>query len=977
MNKNALRCLIAGALLSPATLFALGLGDIRLNSALNQPFDADIDLASATADELSSLKVSLASEEAFRRYGLDRPNFLTGFSFRLDGATSAQPVIKVRSASAVSEPFLNLLVEVSWTGGRVLREYTVLLDPPVMGPAAQISTPVQAPVSAAANAGAIVRSAAPVTAPVAAPAQSSVRRPAAAAPDSYTVRNADTLSKIAGAMAQGNDFSSRQAMLAIYRANPGAFDGNMNVLRSGSVLRIPPAADIAAISAGEANAEVSRQTGLWRTAVATSAPAEAGAERLRLVPAEQRGSTAGGAAGNTAANAASDARVRALEAELAEARRLLDLKNAELARMQSALGGAQSAANMAAAASSSAEAAQSSAASSVEATEPVAEEAASSASAQPEPTPAPAAMAAAPAAPAAAEPGLFSKLSQYATWLIGGALVLILGLLVWARRRQQQAEEESTDTFTAQDFAAHISRKTADQSASSVSVVESTGEFRPLADADDEGDFELPKAATRTAGDDTLSSETAIHVDQQDALAEADFHMAYGLYDQAADIVKLAIERDPQRRDLKVKLAEIFFVWGNPDSFLEVAQQLHDTQDEAPAGEWDKVLIMGKQICPDAALFAGDIAGSRSGDHIDVNLEGGEHHVDIDLFEAPSAEQPGSDIDFELASTAERPRNDDAGLDFLLDEPQRGVDDEPTREIESNARTQETPAIESSSLPDRGAVTIREKLDHSLFDEEIPGADRTAELSIDEIGLSMGDADDDAADFEVPGQIGDDELTRIAERESAFDSETKTLLAPHIEQGDSLSGSTGDTVTVEEIDLDDTHNPLDADLDGTGTFRSTQKIDVNFDQLNGIADTAEQLRPDAGSTGIFNAPAGLGLDMDLDHLADPRGFAPVGDTVKQVGRAADEVDAFSAQVFGGEAAADSNDTNLTEVMDAELDMGTIEPATMSEVGTKLDLARAYMDMGDPDGARSILQEVLDEGNPGQKQEAQRLLSSIG
>ncbi len=962
MNKNALRFLVASALLSPATLYALGLGEIRLNSALNQPFDADIALVSATSDELSSLKVALASEETFRRYGLDRPNFLSSFSLQVADASSGQPVIKVRSTSAVSEPFLNLLVEVSWTGGRVLREYTVLLDPPVMGPAAVASQPVQTPRAGAESAGAIVRQA-PVPAPVPASRPSVAAAAPVGAGESYTVRNGDTLSKIANTITQDNA-TTRQTMLAIYRANQPAFVGNMNVLRAGSVLRIPAAADIAAVSSAEASAEISRQNGLWRNAAANAAGSTAASERLRLVPAEQGGTTTGQAGGG---NAASAERIRALEAELAEARRLLDLKNAELAQMQQSLGAGQS--GMAAAASSeSAAPVESAESSSAAASEPA------SVPAQAEP-----ATEVKPETPAAPQPGLLSRLSQYGLWLIGGALLLIVALLLWFRRRQSSLVEDAAETYTARDFEAHIARRAssaAPAAAAAVSVVESTGEHEAL---DDQPVYAAaaPVTAKKTLSEDTLSSETAIHVDQQDALAEADFHMAYGLYDQASDIVNLAIEREPQRRDLKVKLAEIFFVWGNKDSFLDIAQQLHDTQDAAAPGEWDKVLIMGKQICPDEALFAGDIAGSRSADSIDVNLEGGEHRVDIDLYDAPEGDRPKSDgdIDFQLDPTIEQRKNDDAGLDFLLDEPQRGVDNDPTREMDGNARTQETPTIESSSLPDRGAVTIREKLDTSRFDEEISSADRTAELSLDEIGLNVDALDEDGAEGIDSHQIGDDELTRLAERFDDGASETKTLLAPHMDDLGEPEIKIGDTITVEEIDLDDTQDAVDVDLDGTGTFRSTQKIDVDLDQLGaGVGDTVEQVRLDSGHTGIFHAPSDL--DMDLDRLADPKGINSLGDTVKQTGRGTDSDD-FSDQVFGGQGAMSRAETQRTEVINAELDMSGIEPATMSEVGTKLDLARAYMDMGDPDGARSILQEVLDEGNPGQKQEAQRLLSSIG
>src|SRR6185436_284720 len=94
-------------------------------------------------------------------------------------------------------------------------------------------------------------------------------------------------------------------------------------------------------------------------------------------------------------------------------------------------------------------------------------------------------------------------------------------------------------------------------------------------------------------------------LDQGDPLAEADFHMAYGLYDQAADLVRIAIAREPERRDLKLKLLEVYFVWGNKEQFLAAARDLATSRDEAAPGEWEKIVIMGKQLAPDDELFAG------------------------------------------------------------------------------------------------------------------------------------------------------------------------------------------------------------------------------------------------------------------------------------------------------------------------------------------------------------------------------------
>ena len=146
MRRHLPRLLLLGALLSPVTLYALGLGEIRLNSALNQPFDAEIELISPTAEELASLKVGLASNDLFSRYGLDRPRICRRSMFSVQRTRDGRATIKVTSNRSVTEPFVTLLVEASWARGRLLREYTVLLDPPVFMPSqpeapAPVTTP--------------------------------------------------------------------------------------------------------------------------------------------------------------------------------------------------------------------------------------------------------------------------------------------------------------------------------------------------------------------------------------------------------------------------------------------------------------------------------------------------------------------------------------------------------------------------------------------------------------------------------------------------------------------------------------------------------------------------------------------------------------------------------------------------------------------------------------------------------------------
>gem|GEM_PF-5503742 len=137
---------LAPFLLFALQAWALGLGDIRLSSALNEPLRAEIELLAVTPEELDNLTVQLAAPETFQRYNLDRPMFLTGLRFDVEksGRTDSN-VIRVSSTGPITEPFITFLVEVTWSRGRLLREYTVLLDPPTFAPPPMTTAPVTAP----------------------------------------------------------------------------------------------------------------------------------------------------------------------------------------------------------------------------------------------------------------------------------------------------------------------------------------------------------------------------------------------------------------------------------------------------------------------------------------------------------------------------------------------------------------------------------------------------------------------------------------------------------------------------------------------------------------------------------------------------------------------------------------------------------------------------------------------------------------
>ena len=173
-------CALILAALMPAGAMALGLGDIHLKSALNAPLEAEIDLT-ATAEEIRGLKVALASRENFSRYGLDYPAFLDSVTLVPGKSADGHDVLQVRSTSPVTEPFATLLIEASWARGRLVREYTVLLDPPVFtGDKASAAAAVAAPAeSAQARSGNVERPARP---PMPVAQASSSGGPAASAP---------------------------------------------------------------------------------------------------------------------------------------------------------------------------------------------------------------------------------------------------------------------------------------------------------------------------------------------------------------------------------------------------------------------------------------------------------------------------------------------------------------------------------------------------------------------------------------------------------------------------------------------------------------------------------------------------------------------------------------------------------------------------------------------------------------------------
>ncbi|HEX3847120.1 MAG TPA: FimV/HubP family polar landmark protein [Steroidobacteraceae bacterium] len=1032
-------CLSALTFVWPASSFALGLGEIHLNSALNEPLAADIDLIAASPDELAALRANLAGRDAFTRYGIDRPAFLSNLTFKVGKSKEGHDALLVRSTDAISEPFVTFLVEVNWARGRLMREYTVLLDPPVYTPgeSASNSAPVSAPTGTA-QAPRPAAAGAAATAPSAASPRASARSSSAGAESggassgalnggTYTVGSGDTLTKVARSLRAGSPGDVDQAMIALYRANPDAFGGNINILRRGAVLRIPGADQIAALNQSEAMSEVHRQMSEWRSGAGAESqghlrlvtPGAGGAAATPSVPSAPAGNTA--ALGNE--NQALRERVKELESQVAESHRLIDIRNGELSALQRKLS-TQATPPTAAPPPTPA---QPPAASTPSPAVPTPAPTPAASAAAPEVTPAPAPV---PVPPPAAQkkPSTSAESGSWIDWIaehwwVPAAVIvaLILVLFVAAQRRRQGALSEFDRVEDTGITDLRAPKATGARREDSF-VVEESGEhrqptFEPAVDHSGDTSVEMKPS------EDTLSSESAVNLDQGDPLAEADFHMAYGLYDQAADLVRIALEREPDRRDLRLKLLEIYFVWGNKDAFLQTAKELEASRDRAPAGEWDKIVIMGRQIAPDDPMFSSTAGSGRgAGALVDLNLEGGENRVDIDLFGEPGGERSrlenslAKDGD-DTASTGESPRmHAGSDLDFTLDAPERGADDSPTREmpprdeptVESELMFNDTPTAESPTL---SSNDLRDRISSKL-----PGkADQTAEVSIDDLGLDLDH--DHLEETDQPAPIGSDldTGTHSSLEETDHPSDAPTMVAGlddksrrMMAEAESRSRDRDLTELERELeasfiaDLGEHEDAKTAVMgpESAPTVQMPRDFDVaatsRFDSAE-LSALNEADKVDVDSTSKLKGLSGDSIDLDLDHLANALGS---GDTVEQP-RSADEM--FSSEVFEasqrsrrvdldvGESLTSSEAVSSSEASTNKLqaisqtskttkikgdEMSELEPVTMSEVGTKLDLARAYMDMGDPEGARSILEEVVQEGSASQKQEAQRLIETL-
>ncbi len=661
-GKNPLMLMMA--LSVPGAAHAIGLGDIHVDSALNEHFAAEIDIVGATALELTDLRASVANREVFLRFGADRPAFLSSATFKVVQDSHGRPVLAVRSSESFTEPVVNFLVDLNWHNGELVRQYTVLLDPAEYSHSLKTQLAAQAPAAAPVIAAPATVAAAPAVLPAAAPpeAQAQDSAPEAAVQDGRKTTHIKvgakaTLRGIAWRVGERTPSDLQRMMIAIFRANPAAFDGNINRLRRGAVLTIPAHAELAVISKAEARREVHAQMQAWRSgtrlAASSVAPRAPDAESTPVpAPAPVAASAAATSATATLAAAASageqsstevlDRQVKSLEQELNDLKGVLHSTDAQLQSLQEQAARAEKPGTAENAAIAGGAAIPD---------EPAIAESATIA--------AKLAVAAVPlqaVAPAPRAKSNFAALS-----IVGGLGVLGSALAALYLRARRRTPPQAAGVGVTAGMGGPVSAETQPSMAalktpeSAVAITYGPVQERKFADSGDtRPDLQaileprrdeatqplLPIISTgEPAGRSSIASGSFSRTESSDPTVNmrADqgtvrmdpTRLDYNLLDldmtaqhvhlpselnepvrkerrtNLADVLKLAIEREPDRHDLRLKLLELYYsvAAANRQGFLDVVEKFAHERQHLSADQWERIASMGRQIAAGNPMF--------------------------------------------------------------------------------------------------------------------------------------------------------------------------------------------------------------------------------------------------------------------------------------------------------------------------------------------------------------------------------------
>ncbi len=600
----------AGLVALPLMVHAAGLGKLSVTSALGQPLTAEIELFAADKAELDSLSATLASDQAFRDARVEFAPILSSLRFTVEKKPNGKAVLKVTSSRPVNDPFIDLLVELNWASGRLVREYTMLLDPPGV-PSTQTVAPVTvAPAQTTAPKPAAQAPAAtpvaPTTVPAEAKAPAAAPKPQATTPDRVKVKRGDTLIRIAGRV-RPEGVSLEQTLIGLYRENTQAFDGNINRLKAGKTLNVPEVEKVAAIPQKEAVRELKLQADDWRAyrqklagavsaaPAAKPAPGQASSgkitpkveDKAKPAPEAQKDVLKLSKATPSVAAKANETRalqdkLRAQEEDAIAREKALNESGQRVAMLEKQVQDMQKLVEMKEKAQNEAPAPATPAPAPVPA----------AAEAKPELKPAPVAPAveAPPAAPEATDNWYDPLLANPMYWG-GGLAALGLGGVLWwmmagGGRRRKTSNTALEDSIM------------------------SGGEVRPNTVIGAASGGSVNTGDTSFLTDFSQAGLGTIDTHDVDPIAEAEVYMAYGRDAQAEEILKEAITKNPDRHEIRVKLLEIYAARRNTTAFASVAGELYAALGSKSSPLWDKACEMGRGIDPTNPLYGGVQSGA-------------------------------------------------------------------------------------------------------------------------------------------------------------------------------------------------------------------------------------------------------------------------------------------------------------------------------------------------------------------------------
>lgn len=919
-----------GVLLAPQWACAAGLQGIAVYSVLGQPLRAEIQV-SAAKDELTGMTAYLASRAAFVQAGLRYSPTLRQLRFELENRTSGA-VIKVTSVGPINDPFVQFLLELSWPAGRVSREYTFLIEPPQDLQARPAVTARAAPQPEETAR----RSAEAADAPAAAP-QQSAKTPAPSSAGEYVVKPGETLYRVARDHRYPG-VTQEQMQLAIYLRNPSAFDGAITRLRAGSALQIPPVEEVKAIPASPRR---STRTG---SGEAVRARPESSAQDKSDGAKKKTGVTASALKEREKALKAYQDQATRLEQNVDELQQRLESKNQSIAEMQERLRTRQAEAGeqappVAPPPVSVPDAPPSvSDASSVpdvpapdvpvapaqtldapddgiDGPPPVGGEALPDGLATQDPPAVPSGLSdAPPATPSSPSPVLDPDAAD-----AGGGM----GLLAWIGG--------GVVLLIVLGGVFFLRRRSA---SGNTTVAVSTFD-KPLSE---EGLSTLgPNSVFQETHGQTVDTEnpaaplthsgfTQGHGidtgDEVDPVEEADVYIAYGRDEQALEILLDALQKNPHRTAIHAKLLEIYANRKSIQQFDTLASELY-AQTGGLGVDWEKAVALGRVLEPGNPLYGG---GADA---------------------AASPEKSASTLDFSLApadaeeETPSRPLEDDATGFARVTDPV-GIVFSPT---------QSAPSAQS------GLATADDDPLLSLLQEEsVAGADADMELIRQETGAISAPP---PAAVKEPAETP---LPTLPAREPVDEQTATTVVDAPMDLD----------VGQEEAPAVPTLPPDAYALSAQEDMGQKSLVDFDLDVPDEVS--ARQHEKEMGESDVMAATAFMAIEPDDDmefnvELTESTILGAAGGS----GFDLSGLDLELGRQEQQQSAAEKPAPEPVEAIGADSD---VVDSRRDEVNTKLDLARAYEEMGDLEGARELLNEVVSEGAPDQVAMARDMLKNI-